>query len=191
MLRVGYPATIAAELFAGFPEEVELIALSEHLDHDVEIDVWIPDPYPTRAQRIAPRLRGVRLVLSLMAGTEWIPGAMGPHVTICNAHGAHNIATAEWTLAAILAALKYFPLFSMCSDQACGNGASRPVHTTPPSVEIRGPIIRQSCRKNSPAKMCCWWATVPLGKRLRGFCSRTMSICSASPVAHVPSRWSM
>ena len=111
MFRVGYPATIAAELFAGFPEEVELIALSEHLDHDVEIDVWIPDPYPTRAQRIAPRLRGVRLVLSLMAGTEWIPGAMGPHVTICNAHGAHNIATAEWTLAAILATLKYFPLF--------------------------------------------------------------------------------
>ena len=58
-----------------------------------------------------PRLSGVKLVLSLMAGTEWIPGAMGPHVTICNAHGAHNIATAEWTLSAILATLKYFPLF--------------------------------------------------------------------------------
>lgn len=111
MLRVGYPATIAAELFAGFPEEVELIALGEDLDQDVEIDVWIPDPYPTRAQRIVPRLHGVRLILSLMAGTEWIPRAMGPHVTICNAHGAHNIATAEWTLSAILATLKYFPLF--------------------------------------------------------------------------------
>jgi phosphoglycerate dehydrogenase-like enzyme len=61
--------------------------------------------------RIVPRLRGVRLVLSLMAGTEWIPGAMGPHVTICNARGAHNISTAEWTLSAILAMLKYFPLF--------------------------------------------------------------------------------
>ncbi len=111
MTRVGYPATIAAELFTGFPEAIELIPLSEHLDHDVEIDVWIPDPYPTRAQRIVPRLHGVRLVLSLMAGTEWIPGAMGPHVTICNAHGAHNISTAEWTLSAILAMLKYFPLF--------------------------------------------------------------------------------
>lgn len=111
MLRVGYPATIAAELFAGFPSEVELIPLSEKLDHDVKIDVWIPDPYPTRAQRIVPRLHGVRLVLSLMAGTEWIPGAMGPHVTICNAHGAHNISTAEWTLSAILAMLKYIPLY--------------------------------------------------------------------------------
>jgi phosphoglycerate dehydrogenase-like enzyme len=32
-------------------------------------------------------------------------------VTICNARGAHNISTAEWTLSAILAMLKHFPLF--------------------------------------------------------------------------------
>jgi phosphoglycerate dehydrogenase-like enzyme len=111
MLRVGYPTTIAAELFSGFPDTVELIPLPGSLDHDVDIDVWIPDPYPTRAMRIVPHLRGVRLVLSLMAGTEWIPGAMGPHVTICNARGAHNTSTAEWTISAILAMLKYFPLF--------------------------------------------------------------------------------
>src|SRR5579863_9076765 len=111
MLRVGYPIVIPAALFAGFPREVELIPLSDTLDHDMDIDVWIPDPYPTRAQRIVPHLRGVKLVLSLMAGTEWIPGAMGPHVTICNARGAHNISTAECTLSAILAMLKHFPLF--------------------------------------------------------------------------------
>ena len=111
MLRVGYPGTLAAELFAAFPKDVELIALTDKLDHEVAIDVWIPDPYPTRAQRVVPYLRGVKLVLSLMAGTEWIPGAMGPHVTICNAHGAHNTSTAEWTLSAILAMLKYFPLY--------------------------------------------------------------------------------
>ena len=111
MLRVGYPATLAAELFSRFPREVELIPLSDQLDHDVEIDVWIPDPYPTRALRIWPHLRGVRLILSLMTGTEWIPGVAGPHVTICNAHGAHSISTAEWTLSAILAMLKYHPLY--------------------------------------------------------------------------------
>ncbi|HEY6490965.1 MAG: 2-hydroxyacid dehydrogenase [Terracidiphilus sp.] len=111
MLRVGYPASISAELFAHFPREVELIPLSDKLDHQLEIDVWIPDPYPSRSLRIVPHLRGVRLVLSLMAGTEWIPGAMGPHVTICNAHGAHNISTAEWTLSSILSMLKYVPLY--------------------------------------------------------------------------------
>ncbi|MGO9318750.1 MAG: 2-hydroxyacid dehydrogenase [Terracidiphilus sp.] len=111
MLRVGYPDTIAADLLRDFPQEVILIPLPNHLDYEIDIDVWIPDPYPKRAIELWPRLRGVRLILSLMAGTEWIPGVAGPHVTICNAHGAHNIATAEWTLSAILAMLKYFPLY--------------------------------------------------------------------------------
>jgi phosphoglycerate dehydrogenase-like enzyme len=111
MLRIGYPAKLTAELMHDFPTEVELIPLPDGLDHNIEIDVWIPDPYSTRAMRIWPRLSGVRLILSLMAGTEWIPGVAGPHVTICNAHGAHNISTAEWTLSAILATLKYFPLY--------------------------------------------------------------------------------
>ena len=111
MLRVGYPAVLSAGLLNGFPEGVELVPLRDGLDHEVEIDVWIPDPYPARAMRIWPHLRGVRLVLSLMAGTEWIPGTVGPHVTICNGRGAHNISTAEWTLSAILAMLKHFPFF--------------------------------------------------------------------------------
>jgi phosphoglycerate dehydrogenase-like enzyme len=102
---------LTAELFSDFPQGVELIPLPNSLDHDIDIDVWIPDPYPARAIRIWPRLRGVRLVLALLAGTEWIPGVVGPHVTICNAHGAHNISTAEWTVASILAMLKYFPFY--------------------------------------------------------------------------------
>lgn len=111
MLRLGFPATLSPDLFAGFPEGVEMVPLPAQLDHEEAIDVWIPDPYPTRAMRVWPHLRGVKLVLSLMAGTEWIPGTVGPHVTICRAHGAHNISTAEWTLSAILAMLKYFPLY--------------------------------------------------------------------------------
>jgi len=111
MLRVGYPAVLSADLLKGFPDEAELVPLPDGLDHEVEIDVWIPDPYPARAMRIWPHLRGVQLVLSLMAGTEWIPGTVGPHVTICNGRGAHNISTAEWTLSAILATLKHFLFF--------------------------------------------------------------------------------
>src|SRR3569833_938146 len=111
MVRVGYSANIASELLKDFSVGVELIALPRDLDHDVEIEVWLPDPYPTRNTQIVPHLRGVKLVLSLMAGPEWIPAAVGPHVTICNARGAHNISTAEWTDSAILALLILFPLF--------------------------------------------------------------------------------
>jgi phosphoglycerate dehydrogenase-like enzyme len=61
--------------------------------------------------KLWPRLCGVKLVLSLMAGTEWIPRTVGPGVTICNARGAHNVSTAEWTVSSILAMLKYFPFY--------------------------------------------------------------------------------
>lgn len=111
MLRVGFPSILDPQLLSVMPGGIELIPLEDGLDHPVEIDVWIPDPYPTRALRVWPHLRGVRLVLSMMAGTEWIPDAVGPSVTICNARGAHNICTAEWTLTAILAMLKYVPLY--------------------------------------------------------------------------------
>ena len=111
IMRVGYPVTLLPEMVVGFPMEVELVAVGEDTEGIVEIDVWIPDPYPARAMRTWPHLRGVKLVLSLMAGTEWIPGTVGPHVTICNAHGAHNVSTAEWTLTAILATLKHIPFF--------------------------------------------------------------------------------
>jgi len=111
MLRVGYPETLLPELLSEFPREVELVRLSEQMDHDVDIDVWVPDAYPSRAIRAWPHLRGVKLVLALVAGTEWLPDLVGPHVTICNAQGAHNTSTAEWTIAVILAMLKHFPTF--------------------------------------------------------------------------------
>jgi phosphoglycerate dehydrogenase-like enzyme len=111
MIRVGYPAKLDASALSAMPGGIELVPLPDRLDREIVVDVWIPDPYTVRALRIWPHLRGVKLVLSMMAGTEWIPGTVGPHVTICNARGAHNISTAEWTLAAILAMLKNFPLF--------------------------------------------------------------------------------
>jgi phosphoglycerate dehydrogenase-like enzyme len=111
MLRVGYPAVYSSELLRDFPKDVELIPLADGLDHEVEIDVWLPNPYPTRAIPLWPHLKGVKLVISLMAGTEWIPGTVGPRVTICSGRGAHNTSTAEWTVGAILAMLKHFPFF--------------------------------------------------------------------------------
>jgi len=111
MLKVGYPAILSVDLFHDFPADVELVPLADGPGPEVDIDVWLPDPYPTRAMKVWPRLHGVKLVLSLMAGTEWIPRTVGPHVTICNARGAHNVSTAEWTVSSILGMLKYFPFY--------------------------------------------------------------------------------
>jgi phosphoglycerate dehydrogenase-like enzyme len=118
MVRVGYPARIDASLMSVMPAGAEMVPLEAGLNHDVAMDVWIPDALTPRAKEIWQHLRGVKLVLSLMAGTEWIPETVGPYVTICNARGAHNIATAEWTVGAIFASLKYVPLY--CEIQASG-----------------------------------------------------------------------
>ena len=118
MLRIAYPAAIDRSFLTGFPADVEFIAVHSKMEEMVDIDIWIPEMNPTLAKRTWPHLRGVRLVLSLMAGTEWIPATVGPRVTICNARGSHNISTAEWTIGAILAMIKHLPFFMQMQREA-------------------------------------------------------------------------
>lgn len=110
MTRVGYPEKLAFALPAEIPAGVELVPLADQLEGTVELDVLIGDPYYSRTIAKWPHLRGVKLLLALLAGTEWAPPLVGPTVTICSARGAHSIATAEWTLTAMLSMLKYIPL---------------------------------------------------------------------------------
>ncbi len=111
MVRVGFPEKLGFALPAELPASVELVPLADQLQGTIELDVLIGDPYYSRTIAKWPHLRGVRLLLSLLAGTEWAPPLVGPGVTICNARGAHSIATAEWTLTAILTMLKYIPRY--------------------------------------------------------------------------------
>jgi phosphoglycerate dehydrogenase-like enzyme len=111
MLRVGYPASLPIELLQLFPSGIELVPIPSSPQEEITVDFWIPPPAPLPGQKVWPYLRGVSIAQSMMAGTEWLTELVGPSVTVCNAQGAHSISTAEWTLAAILATLKYFPLY--------------------------------------------------------------------------------
>ncbi len=122
-LKVGYPAALAPELLQLFPSGVELIPIPSKPEETYDIDLWIPPPAPLLGQRVWPHLRGVKIALSLMAGTEWLTDLVGPSVTVTNAQGAHSISTAEWTLAAILASLKYLPFYR--DLQVAGDWPSR------------------------------------------------------------------
>ena len=111
-LRVGYPANLAAEWLSDFPQGIDLIRLPRDLDHDEEIDVWIPGSLSDQESEDRSPLTGSEAGSFVDGGNGMDSTAVdGPHVTICNARGAHNISTAEWTLSAILAMLKHFPLF--------------------------------------------------------------------------------
>jgi phosphoglycerate dehydrogenase-like enzyme len=98
-------------LLQHFPDGIELVPIPASPDGEIEVDFWIPPPAPAPGQKVWPHLHGVTIAQSMMAGTEWLTQLVGPSVTVCNAQGAHSISTAEWAVAAILATLKYFPLY--------------------------------------------------------------------------------
>ena len=125
MLKVGYPAALDAELVQLFPPGIELVAIPSNPEGEYEVDLWVPPPSPVLGQRIWPHLRGVRIAQGMMAGTEWLTTLVGPSVTVCNAQGAHSISTAEWTVAAILATLKYLPFYRDLQHTANWRGGSQ------------------------------------------------------------------
>jgi phosphoglycerate dehydrogenase-like enzyme len=125
MLRVGYPASLPVELLQLFPSGVELVPVPSSPKEEIAVDFWIPPPAPIPGQKVWPYLRGVTIAQSMMAGTEWLTELVGPSVTVCNAQGAHSVSTAEWTLAAILATLKYFPLYGDLQRTADWRGRSK------------------------------------------------------------------
>ena len=65
--------------------------------------------------RQMPRLA---VVQTLTAGVDRLLADLPAGVTLCNARGVHDASTAEWVVAAMLAALREFPLFAR--EQAAG-----------------------------------------------------------------------
>src|SRR3984893_7362484 len=70
-----------------------------------EVEFYVPPFFPTRpaiaAMRQMPRLAAVQ---ALTAGVDRLLPELPDGVTLCNARGAHDASTAEWVVAAILAA---------------------------------------------------------------------------------------
>ena len=93
--------------------------------HRVNADDGPPEGEATQAQVWVPRAGGttlpdngfiealprLRLVQLLSAGAESFVGRLPDGVALCNARGAHTPATAEWAVAAALAAQRGIPFF--------------------------------------------------------------------------------
>jgi phosphoglycerate dehydrogenase-like enzyme len=109
-LKVGVPDAFDPELHRLLPEEIELIILPSRPEHSYEVEFWVA-PWGKHAEQAWPHLRGVRVVQSMLAGVDALLRLLPGDVTLCDARGVHNTSTAEWILAAVLASLKYFPLY--------------------------------------------------------------------------------
>ncbi len=78
-----------------------------------QVEFYVPPFFP-RPPGIAAMGQMPRLavVQTLTAGVDRLLADLPPGVTLCNARGVHDASTAEWVVAATLAALREFPLFA-------------------------------------------------------------------------------
>jgi phosphoglycerate dehydrogenase-like enzyme len=113
LVLVCVPHERGPELMGDLPGDVKCV-VSERPDLDApELTFWVPPflrPAPTEETLAA--LRDLAVVQLLTAGADaWI-GRLPGSITLCDGRGIHTKATSEWTLTAILAYLRDFPLFA-------------------------------------------------------------------------------
>lgn len=78
-----------------------------------EVEFYVPPLFPSEPALAAmAKMPRLRVVQTVTAGVERLLPHMPPGVTLCNARGVHDAGTAEWVVAAILAAVRDFPHFA-------------------------------------------------------------------------------
>lgn len=120
MTRVWLPEP--AEAFGGgLPDGIEADVWTGGADlpaskDDVEFIVF-PFGVNPAVLDVITRLPSLKTIQLMSAGAEHILPHIPGNITLCNARGAHDAATAEWTVGAAVAALRNFPRFAI-SQQA-------------------------------------------------------------------------
>lgn len=113
MTRVWLPD--APEAFGGLPAglDADVWKRGEDLPASADEVEYIVLPFGVAPDVIKtvtglPRLRAIQI---LSAGADHILPYIPSHIALCNARGAHDTATAEWVVGAIIAHTRNFPRF--------------------------------------------------------------------------------
>ncbi len=105
----GLPGGMTADVWTGGDEPFPATA------DEVEFIV-LPRVTPQTLGKVA-RLPKLKVIQLTFAGVERILPHIPGNVTLCNARGAHDAATAEWTVGVIVAHLRNFPRFVVAQEQ--------------------------------------------------------------------------
>jgi phosphoglycerate dehydrogenase-like enzyme len=126
-VRIWVPADAVALGLTGLTGvDVEVVAPdgSGLPDSAADVEFYVPPFFPgpesLAAMRQMPRLR---VVQTLTAGVDRVRPHVPDGALLCNARGVHDASTAEWVVAAILAAIREFPYFA--AEQAAGRWSYR------------------------------------------------------------------
>jgi phosphoglycerate dehydrogenase-like enzyme len=146
MLKVGLPWWIDPVWFSRLPSGIDIQRVEAKPERTIDVEFWIPPVTAKDAAQALPHLRGIRVVQSLYAGVDWLINLLPPGPILCDAQGLHNIPTAEWTVSAILAVLKYFPFYfelQQCADWRRRKEADERFRTMFPEIPKSVPLSLQ------------------------------------------------
>ncbi len=123
------PADWVAAGMTGLPgTEVAVVTLAEGAAPPAsvaDVEFYVPSFFPTPASgEVMRHMKRLRVVQALTAGVDRLRPSVPAGAVLCNARGAHDASTAEWVVAAMLAALREFPRFAL--EQAAGRWAYQP-----------------------------------------------------------------
>jgi phosphoglycerate dehydrogenase-like enzyme len=116
-IRVGIPSFVDDSLLHGFPPEAEIVKIDPQSKGDLHVEFLLAPWSQGQVDLVLPRLRGTRVVQSFGAGIEGLLPLIPQGAVLCNARNLHNVPTAEWTVAAILASLKFLPLYAKLQSE--------------------------------------------------------------------------
>jgi phosphoglycerate dehydrogenase-like enzyme len=84
-----------------------------------DVEFYVPPFFPDAAAvAVLAELPRLKVVQTLTAGVDRLRPHVPARAVLCNARGVHDASTAEWVVAAILAAVRQFPYFA--GQQAAG-----------------------------------------------------------------------
>ncbi len=109
-LRIAIPSTVEDSLLRFLPRDVEVVRYTPGEATSLTVDVLVPPSFGKQAADVLQHIR-TRYVQTVSAGVETIQPMIPQGVILCNAQGVHNSSTAEWAVTAMLAALKWLPLY--------------------------------------------------------------------------------
>ena len=111
MLRVGVPQHFDPVYRHLFPADVEIVQVPDAPTEPIEVEFWIIPYMSKTVAHVLPFMRGVKVLQALSAGIDAIVDHVPQGATLCDGQGIHDIPVAEWVTGAVLASLKYFPLY--------------------------------------------------------------------------------
>ncbi len=143
-LRIAISSILDESTTRAMPEGVEVVRYQTEKPVADEVDMLVPPGLPGLhydAQKLLTTIRA-RYVQTMSAGVEAVLPFIPQGTVLCNARGVHDGTTAEWTVTAILASLKWLPFYAALqregrwSTRADSDAHWVDLHGSPGTVDV-------------------------------------------------------